>query len=384
MLREKSMKTTLIAILGALVLEAALLGGIFLSFSNDSNDSVAAAANTGTAVKSAVSPVGTDIIADTVDKTSPAVVKIETQIKTTTRYYDPFFNDPFFREFFGSKSPYREKSNVTEGMGSGFIISEDGYILTNEHVVSGAIEINVYLTGQKKPLPAKVIGSDAELDLAVLKVDAGSKLPYLKLGNDQNIRVGEWVIAIGNPYGLDHTVTTGVISAKGRPVQVENRQYKNLLQTDASINPGNSGGPLLNLSGEVIGINTAVNASAQGIGFAIPANTVKSVLKNLIEDGKVTRPWMGVYIQTMNSELASQLGLKSSQGALLSGVMTGSPAAKAGLQQGDVILKINNQQITDASDITDFIQSKKVGDKITLLVERNGSQKTITVTLAEK
>lgn len=384
MFKNKSIRTALIAVLGALVLEVALLGGIFLSFSNGSDYSVASAANTGTTVQTAVSPVGTNIIADTVDKTSPSVVKIETLTKTTTRYADPFFNDPFFREFFGSQSPYREKSNVVEGMGSGFIISEDGYILTNEHVISGVTEISVFLGNQEKSLSAKVVGSDAELDLAVLKVNAGSKLPYLKLGNDNNIRVGEWVIAIGNPYGLDHTVTTGVISAKGRPVQVENRQYKNLLQTDASINPGNSGGPLLNLAGEVIGINTAVNAGAQGIGFAIPANTVKSVLSTLIEDGKVVRPWMGVYIQTMNSELAQQLGTKTTEGAVLSGVMTGSPAEQAGLQQGDIVLSINNQKVTDASNVTDFIQKKKVGEKVNLLVERNGSQKTVTVTLAEK
>lgn len=269
-------------------------------------------------------------------------------------------------------------------MGSGFIISEDGYVLTNEHVISSADQINVYLTDQEKPLTAKVIGADEELDLAVLKISSDEKLPYLQLGNDDDTLVGEWVIAIGNPYGLDHTVTAGVISAKGRPVQVEDRQYKNLLQTDASINPGNSGGPLLNLEGEVIGINTAVNASAQGIGFAIPANTVKSVLETLIENGKVSRPWMGVYIQTLNDDLARRLGLQSSQGAVLSGVVAGSPADKAGLKQGDVILAINKEKIADAGDITNVIEKSKVGDKITLLVERDGSQKNITVTLAEK
>jgi len=334
-------------------------------------------------MNTSVSPVGTNTIADTVAKTSSAVVKIETLTKSTNHYSDPFFNDPFFREFFGSQSPFREEENYSEGMGSGFIISADGYILTNEHVIGSATEINVYLANQEKSLPAKVVGSDEELDLAVLKINA-AKLPYLKLGNDNNIRVGEWVIAIGNPYGLDHTVTTGVISAKGRPVQVEDRQYKNLLQTDASINPGNSGGPLLNLAGEVIGINTAVNSSAQGIGFAIPANTVTNVLDTLIKNGKVSRPWMGVYIQTLNAELANQLNLQSSEGALLSGVVAGSPAAKAGLQQGDAILSINKQKITDASDITDFIEKSKVGDKITLLVERNGSKQNITVILAEK
>jgi len=383
MLKDKTLRTTIIAVFLAMLLEAALLAGVFFFYAKENFNPVLAASGTETTMNTSVSPVGTNTIADTVAKTSSAVVKIETLTKSTNHYSDPFFNDPFFREFFGSQSPFREEENYSEGMGSGFIISADGYILTNEHVIGSATEINVYLANQEKSLPAKVVGSDEELDLAVLKINA-AKLPYLKLGNDNNIRVGEWVIAIGNPYGLDHTVTTGVISAKGRPVQVEDRQYKNLLQTDASINPGNSGGPLLNLAGEVIGINTAVNSSAQGIGFAIPANTVTTVLDTLIENGKVSRPWMGVYIQTLNAELANQLNLQSSEGALLSGVVAGSPAAKAGLQQGDAILSINKQKITDASDITDFIEKSKVGDRVTLLVERNGSKQNITVILAEK
>lgn len=382
MIKEKSLRVTIIGILSALVLEIALLGGLFLYLPRDSFNSALAATGT-TSFKNIAAPVGTNIIANTVAKTSPAVVKIETVRKGSTRI-DPFFNDPFFREFFGTPGPYRMEPDVRQGMGSGFIISDDGYILTNEHVIGGATEINVYLSGQDKPIRANVIGEDAELDLAVLKINAVSKLPYLELGNDDNTQVGEWVIAIGNPYGLDHTVTAGVISAKGRPVQVEGRQYKNLLQTDASINPGNSGGPLLNLEGKVIGINTAVNASAQGIGFAIPANTVKAVLDTLIENGKVSRPWMGVYIQTLNAELAERLGLQSTQGAVLSGVMAGSPADKAGLRQGDAILAINHQKITNAGDITKLMEKCKVGDTITLLVERNGSRHNITVTLAEK
>lgn len=384
MTRDKSFRTTLIGILAALVLEAALLGGVFLYFPRDGFNPALAATSAAQNVKTAVSPVGTDIIANTVAKTSPAVVKIETLQKSNTQRIDPFFNDPFFREFFGTPGPYKIEPDVRQGMGSGFIISDDGYVLTNEHVISGATEIKVYINDQEKPLTAKIIGSDAELDLAVLKISANKELPYLELGNDDNIKVGEWVIAIGNPYGLDHTVTTGVISAKGRPVQVEDRQYKNLLQTDASINPGNSGGPLLNLSGRVIGINTAVNAGAQGIGFAIPVNTVKSVLDTLIENGKVSRPYMGVYIQTLNADLAKQLGLQSSEGAVLSGVMPGSPAEKAGLAQGDAILSINGQKITAAGDITSIIEKSKIGDKIVLVIERSGTKKNVTITLAEK
>jgi S1-C subfamily serine protease len=220
--------------------------------------------------------VGPETVADVVSQVSPAVVKISTTI-TTGSADDPLFSDPFFREFFDLPTVPREE----EGLGSGFIISSDGYILTNEHVIEGANKISVTVIGFDKEIEARVVGSDYDLDLALLKIDAGGSLPFLTLGNSDQIRVGNWVIAIGNPYGLDHTVTTGVISAKGRPISVEDRQYENLLQTDASINPGNSGGPLLNLNGEVVGINTAISSEAQGIGFAIPTSTVQQVLEDL-------------------------------------------------------------------------------------------------------
>jgi S1-C subfamily serine protease len=226
---------------------------------------------------------GPDVIADIVSNAGPAVVKVDVYKTVNGTAFDPFFNDPFFRQFFGSPfnlpQPVKRREH---GLGSGFIITPDGYILTNEHVIDGADRIEVTIAGRDRPLPAKVVGSDYDLDLAVLKVNAGGDLPTLSLGDSDQVRVGNWVVAIGNPYGLDHTVTVGVVSAKSRPVQVENRSYKDLLQTDAAINPGNSGGPLLNLAGEVIGINTAVAAKAQGIGFAIPINTVKSVLPELM------------------------------------------------------------------------------------------------------
>jgi S1-C subfamily serine protease len=226
--------------------------------------------------------MNSETVADIVSSAGPAVVKIDT-VTTSSVQIDPFFNDPFFRQFFGG--PFNKPQPREEhGLGTGFIISSDGYILTNDHVINGADKITVTVQGYKNPLQASVIGADYDLDLAVLKVQA-KNLPSLKLGDSNKIRVGNWVIAIGNPYGLDHTVTVGVISAKGRPVTVENRNYKNLLQTDASINPGNSGGPLLNLAGEVIGINTAV-AQAQGIGFAIPSKTANDVIQQLITKGK--------------------------------------------------------------------------------------------------
>ncbi len=232
---------------------------------------------------SGVGVMNAETVADIVSSAGPAVVKIDTYT-TRSVYVDPFFNDPFFRQFFGS--PYGQTQKKEEhGLGSGFIISSNGNILTNAHVISGAGRITVTIQGYKNPFTASVIGEDYDLDLAVLKVQA-KNLPALKLGDSNKTRVGNWVIAIGNPYGLDHTVTVGVISAKGRPVTIGSRNYKNLLQTDASINPGNSGGPLINLSGEVIGINTAV-AQAQGIGFAIPSKTASDVILNLVSKGKL-------------------------------------------------------------------------------------------------
>ncbi|SFF99059.1 Do/DeqQ family serine protease [Desulfotomaculum arcticum] len=383
MFKDNPRRALILAVIAAVVIEIALLGGIFSYFNND-RPAMAAESTSTTQPLINSSPIGTNVVANVVEQTSKSVVKIETTEQVQSQRSDPFFNDPFFRQFFGNQGPMYSQPNIQKGMGSGFIISDDGYILTNEHVIDGATDIKVYLSDSENPLSAKVIGSDSELDLAVLKIDAGKKLPYISLGDSDAARVGEWVIAIGNPYGLDHTVTTGVISAKSRPVQVEDRQYKNLLQTDASINPGNSGGPLLNLAGQVIGINTAVNAQAQGIGFAIPSSTVKSVLDTLIQKGKISRPYMGVYIQTLTADLASQLNLNSKQGAIIAGIVPDSPADKAGLKQGDIVLEINKQKVTDAANITDLIQKSKVGSKVTLLIESNGSQRYVTVTLVEK
>lgn len=358
----------------AVILQILLVAGVFFFAPQDSFLSVKAGASEPVVYSS---PEGTDIIADVVDRCSPAVVKIETTQQVTQTM------DPFFRQFFGIPDQ-RQRQQLQQGLGSGFIINKDGYILTNEHVVSQATEIKVYLSGREEPLTATLVGSDAELDLAVLKVNANKDLPYLEFGDSEAARVGQWVIAIGNPYGLDHTVTTGVISAKGRPVSIEDRNYKNLLQTDASINPGNSGGPLLDLQGGVIGINTAINASAQGIGFAIPADTVREVVDTLITDGKISRPFMGVYLQNNTSELAEYLGLSSDAGAIVAGVVPGSPAEKAGLGEGDVILKIADQKVNDAGDITDFIEKSKVGDQVRLQIENKAGKKIVLITLTEK
>ncbi|MGB4504897.1 MAG: trypsin-like peptidase domain-containing protein [Syntrophaceticus sp.] len=320
-------------------------------------------------------------IASIVDKAGPAVVKIETYV-TTSQSSDPFFDDPFFREFF-KQFDYTPQKKVQQGLGSGFIISPDGYILTNEHVVLGAQEIQVSVVGRKSSVPAKVVGTDHELDLAVLKIDAGKDLPVLKLGNSSAVAVGNWVIAIGNPYGLDHTVTVGVISAKGRPVVIQDRSFRNLLQTDASINPGNSGGPLLDLKGEVIGINTAV-AQAQGIGFAIPSDTVESVLDDLIKQGKVKRGWLGVEIQDVTPAIAEYLGLSEPEGVLIRSVVQGGPAEKAGLKQGDVITAVDGKKVKTADDLLDIIREAGPGKKVQLTIWRDKKTENYAVTLTER
>lgn len=326
--------------------------------------------------------VGPNTIAEIVDKVSPAVVKIETTV-TTAVSRNPFFSDPFFREFFGSDFG-GPMSRVQKGVGSGFIISSDGYILTNEHVIEGAQNIQVTLVGRSNPVTAKVVGSDRELDLAVLKIDAGTNLPTLKLGNSDQIAVGNWVIAIGNPYGLDHTVTVGVISAKGRPITVEDRSYRNLLQTDASINPGNSGGPLIDLNGDVIGINTAVDASAQGIGFAIPSNTVKSILDELMGKGKITRGWLGIEMQEVTPGIASYLGYSGSGGVVVRDVVSGSPAEQAGLRQGDIITAVSGKAVSGTDDMLQRVENTKPGTKVELTVWRNRKTIRVTVTLGER
>jgi S1-C subfamily serine protease len=249
-------------------------------------------------------------------------------------------------------------------------------------VIDGATKITITFSGNKQ-YSANVIGQDHDLDLAVLKIDANEQFPVLSLGDSNKMRVGEWVVAIGNPYGLDHTVTDGLVSAKGRPMKIEDRNYTNLIQTDAAINPGNSGGPLLNLSGEVIGINTAVNVEAQGIGFAIPINTAKDVLNDLIGKGKIAHPYLGVNLQSMDNNLAAYMGIPI-QGALVVTVIQGSPAYQAGIQQYDVIISIDNENITDADSLLSVLKSKKVGDIVNLGIIRNRQTISASVTLGNK
>lgn len=326
--------------------------------------------------------IGPADISQTVKKISPAVVNIEAFTSQTQR--NPFANDPFFRQFFGDGYDFSPNQQRSMGIGTGFIFDKSGLIITNEHVIQNASEITVSITGYDKPVPAKVVGSDRELDLAVLKVDVNKDLPVIKLGDSNKTEVGSWVIAIGNPLGLDHTVTVGVISAKSRPVTISDRLYKNLLQTDAAINPGNSGGPLLNTSGEVIGINTAVNASAQGIGFAIPIATVKEVLNDLVNKGKVVKSYIGVYLQPLDEDLAHYLEAPGTDGAVISYIAQGSPAERAGLRQGDIITAINKKKIKSPDDVTEIIKQTKIGDTLLLTVYRDSSSTLVTLKTVEK
>ncbi|MHB1043931.1 MAG: trypsin-like peptidase domain-containing protein [Eubacteriales bacterium] len=380
---NKLIKLPAFKVVSTLLAVALVAGGIFLAGRYGVPHISWAGENGVPAAYAAPLPgLGPDTIPDIVAKAGPAVVRINTTTERTATA-DPFFNDPFFRQFFGGQIPFRTQPQISQGLGSGFIVSPDGYILTNEHVINGVDNIEVVVAGHNKPFPATKVGADHDLDLAVIKIDAGD-LPTLPLGDSDATRVGDWAIAIGNPYGLDHTVTVGVISAKSRPITIQDRQYKNLLQTDASINPGNSGGPLLNLTVELIGINTAVNAQAQGIGFAIPSGTVQSVFDDLVEKGGVEHPWLGVYLQSATAETAKSLGLSGQSGALIAGVIQGSPAEKAGLMRGDVIVSYNGVAINEPNQLIDQVQNTVLGGQVEIKIIRNGGERTLLATITAK
>ncbi|WP_061215071.1 S1C family serine protease [Syntrophomonas wolfei] len=374
---SKAIKLLLVMVLAVVVGGACL---VFCNYYTGDEGKIQAQATTNQTANTVV--LGPSSVADMVEKASPAVVNIETTVVGKSFGGNEFFNDPFFRQFFGNDIMI-PRQNEQHGIGTGFIINEEGYVVTNQHVIDGASKITVNLNGNKK-YQARVVGQDYDLDLAVLKIDAKEKLATLKMGDSDVIRVGEWVVAIGNPYGLDHTVTAGVVSAKGRPIQIENRVYKNLIQTDAAINPGNSGGPLLSTKGEVIGINTAVDAQAQGIGFAISINTAKEVLDELINKGKVIRPYIGVWLQPVDEKLASYLGVNQAEGMVVANVVAGGPAAQAGLKKYDVIFKVDKKTINNYDELQEILKSKRVGDKILLEIIREQKPLLVTLSLAEK
>jgi serine protease Do len=336
-----------------------------------------------------IDPRGPDGFTKLAKDASPAVVNITTS-KTMKSPFggrkkgrkfgaNPFHE--FFERFFG-EMPRKFKNR---GLGTGFVIHPKGYLLTNNHVVEDADEIKVKFADDRE-LSAKVVGSDPKTDVALLKVETKDDLPVVPLGDSDKLDVGAWVVAIGNPFGLGHTVTQGIVSAKGRRgIAPSGRDlpYADFIQTDASINPGNSGGPLLNLKGEVIGINTAINAAGQGIGFAIPVNMVKVLVPQLKSRGRVVRSWLGIHIQPVSRELARSFGLSEPRGALVAEVVPGAPAAKAGLQPGDVVMSFNGHSIRRHNDLPWLASTAGVGTQASLKVMREGKELDLTLTLSE-
>ena len=343
-------------------------------------------------VASAVSEtplMGTPLsFADLAERLKPCVVNISTtKIIRGRGFISPFEDMPFGRDFGGDdfferffgEIPSREFKQ--RSLGSGFIISHDGYIFTNNHVVEKADKILVKLSNGKE-YDAKVIGKDAKTDIALIKIKPVESLPVANIGDSDKLRVGEWVMAIGNPFGLEQTVTVGIVSAKGRVIGAG--PYDNFIQTDASINPGNSGGPLFDMKGRVIGINTAIIAQGQGIGFAIPISMAKTILPDLKSGGKVTRGWMGVSVQDVSEDIAKSMGLKNQQGALISDVVEGDPAEKAGLRAGDVITEISGKPVNNTHELLLMIAGFRVGENIKVKVIRDGEEKIFLITIAER
>lgn len=317
------------------------------------------------------------------EKLAPSVVNIRvTKIEKTGMHNPQPPEGPFgdmFKEFFGRNFRIPQNQPM-QGAGSGVIISEDGYIVTNNHVVEGAREVTVTMT-DNADLPAEIVGRDPKTDLAVLKISAGKSLPAATLGDSEQLKVGDWVIAVGNPFGLSHTVTSGIVSAKGRFIGAG--PYDDFIQTDASINPGNSGGPLFNMNGEVIGINTAIIPNGQGIGFAIPVNTAKPLIPQLVKDGKVKRGHLGVNIQAITPELVKALHLQDDHGALVAEVLPGSPAEQAGVERGDVIVAFNGKRVKESHNLPALVAVAPIGEPSTVTVVRNGTEKDLTVILAQ-
>jgi len=326
------------------------------------------------------------------EKVSPAVANISAE-KTVTGNFPGFewrFEGPFdemFRDFFGP-GPRREQR--TQTLGSGFFITDDGYLVTNYHVIRDASDIIVKLTNKKefKGEEVRIVGTDPRTDIALLKIDNGDKLPYLEFGNSDDVRVGDWAIAFGNPFHLEGTMTVGVISAKGRAgiVLPEGPDFQSFLQTDAAINPGNSGGPLVNIHGDVIGINTAITSPSGGnvgIGFAIPASLAKMVIDELKSEGKVTRGYLGVYLQEITEDLKDAMGLPSLEGVLISEVLENTPASRAGIKAGDVMLMFDGKKVKDMASFRITVASTEVGKKVNVRVYRDGKEKDLKLTIGE-
>ena len=339
-----------------------------------------------------ITDVGESPFAQIADRISPSVVNISAEKKVTGsvpgfewRFEGPF--DDFFRDFFKGFPKYEGKSQT---LGSGFLISEDGYLITNYHVIKDASDIVIKMTNKTefKNDEIKIIGTDQRTDIALLKIETNDRFPYLKFGDSDKVKVGDWAMAVGNPFHLEGTVTVGVISAKGRaniPLP-EGPDFQSFLQTDAAINPGNSGGPLVNIKGEVVGINTAITSPSGGnvgIGFAIPANLAKNIIDELKSTGKVTRGYLGVYLQEITDELKDALDLPSLDGVLISEVMENTPASKAGIKSGDVVLEFDGEMVKDMQSFRLRVASTPVGKSVKVKIFRDGKEKILNVTMEE-
>ncbi len=326
---------------------------------------------------------------DLAEEASPAVVNIRTEktVKGGGPVFRQFHPGPFgkndqfrdfYEKFFGKEHQRKFKQR---SLGSGFIIDEKGYIVTNNHVIENADKIKVKLKNGEE-FEAEIVGRDPNTDLALIKITSSNSLPVVALGDSNDLKVGQWVVAIGSPFGLEHTVTAGIVSAKGRVIG--SGPYDDFIQTDASINPGNSGGPLLNMQGKVVGINTAIVASGQGIGFAVPINMAKSVIAQLKESGEVSRGWLGVGIQQVSKEMAEYYGLEDEKGALVVKAFPGDPAHKAGIRAKDIIVEVNGKKIADSRDLTRKIADVPVGSEAEIKVLRAGKIKTFDVVIAKR
>ena len=323
------------------------------------------------------------------EKTSPAVVNIRTvkTIKGGGRVFRQFKKGPFgeddpmrdfFDRFFGED---QQRDFTQRSLGSGFVIGQEGYIVTNNHVIENADKIEVILKNEKE-FDAEIVGRDPNTDLALIKINSNRDLPILQFGDSDSLKVGQWVVAIGNPFGLESTVTAGIVSAKGRAIG--SGPYDDFIQTDASINPGNSGGPLLNMKGEVIGINTAIVAGGQGIGFAIPINLAKEIIEQLKSTGEVTRGWLGVGIQDINKEVAAYYGIEDRKGVLVIEVFPGDPADIAGIKPKDIILSVNGKNVGTTRELTSLIANIDVGETANVKVWQNGKTKTLKVKIVKR
>jgi len=387
--QKKISKTILFILLAAAVMVGAGYGmATALKHDGAATSLPPADASAASAAAVSAAPMVPANFSDIAEKVRPGVVNIQVvkKLKKVGFGAPPGFRSPFggrspFDDFFGPFSEDNQPRGFEQrGVGSGFVMSRDGYILTNNHVIEGADKIKVKFADGKE-CAANVVGRDPKTDLALIKIDGATSLHPLKLGNSEGLKVGSWVVAIGSPFGLEQTVTVGIVSAKGRVIG--SGPYDNFIQTDASINPGNSGGPLVNMNGEVVGINTAIIPNAQGIGFAIPVNMATEIVPQLQKNGHVTRGWLGVSIQDVTPELAKSFGLDKNKGALVAEVIKASPAEKAGIEQGDIILALNGKEIAESKELSRMMAVTPVGDKITLEVLRNGKTITCRVSAGE-